>query len=152
MASHGAPTYLAPLVFRALSVAIKFAQKKADSFTMRYVSNKKEYIFLCSSCDCEPCAMYMGCVLWSGVNEMLCSATKEDAEEIGFEEGPVFKESYGHLVKAGIKVKRNVIREQRAKVLLDCVKFGLGPCLCILPPFATSRLQAQLVIIPSQPH
>lgn len=48
---------------------------------------------------------------------MVCAATKSDAEAIGFDEGPVFPESYDALEKAGIRVSRNVLREDGAKVL-----------------------------------
>jgi len=45
---------------------------------------------------------------------MVCAATKADAEAIGFDEGPVFPESYDALERAGIKVRRNVLREEGA--------------------------------------
>jgi len=48
---------------------------------------------------------------------MLCSGTKDDAEAIGFNEGPVFPESYVALEEAGTKVKRCVSRNAAAAVL-----------------------------------
>jgi tRNA(Arg) A34 adenosine deaminase TadA len=97
-------------------VAIQYAQLKLGTYSMRLVGREtnKEYI-LCTSC--EPCAMCLGGTLWSGVDEMICSATKVDAEAIGFNEGPVFEESYAQLVASGVKVKRNVLREKGANVL-----------------------------------
>jgi tRNA(Arg) A34 adenosine deaminase TadA len=96
-------------------VAIQFAQKKLNTFSMRGATAQgKEYI-MCSSC--EPCAMCLGGTLWSGVSKLVTSATKADAEAIGFNEGPVFDESYKQLQEAGCAVQRNVLRQAGAKVL-----------------------------------
>ena len=56
---------------------------------------------------------------------MVCSATKDDAESIGFNEGPVFPESYKALESAGCKVVRRVLRDEGAKVLHDYGKTGV---------------------------
>ena len=37
--------------------------------------------------SCEPCAMCFGAVPWSGVSSIIWGASKEDAEERGFDEG-----------------------------------------------------------------
>ena len=75
---------------------------------------RKDYILATS---CEPCAMCLGGILWSGVSTMLCSATKTDAEAIGFDEGPVFEESYMHLMEADIEIKREILRNDGVAVL-----------------------------------
>jgi len=115
-------------------VAIQFAQQKLNTFSMATACctvveeekdasvPKKEYI-LCTSC--EPCAMCLGGILWSGVSEIVCCAAKNDAEAIGFNEGPVFEESYNHLRKAGIGVKKRVLHEEGAQVLQDYAKVGV---------------------------
>eukprot|EP00934_Nitzschia_sp_Nitz4_P005903 Nitzschia sp. Nitz4//scaffold77_size91520//37293//38154//NITZ4_004887-RA/size91520-processed-gene-0.30-mRNA-1//1//CDS//3329557982//5893//frame0 len=95
-------------------VAIQFAQKKLQNFMLKDKEGKKEY---CLFTSCEPCAMCLGGTFWSGVSRMVCAAAKSDAEAIGFDEGPVFPESYDALEKAGIRVTRNVLRDQGAKVL-----------------------------------
>ena len=69
--------------------------------------------------------MCIGATLWSGCHEMICSAAKDDAEAIGFNEGPVFEESYKQLEAAGIKIKRNVLRTEGAKVLKEYGKNGI---------------------------
>ena len=39
--------------------------------------------------------MYLGAILWSGrVSRIVTAATKDDAQSIGFDEGPVSEESY----------------------------------------------------------
>ena len=95
-------------------VAIQFAQKKLQQFSMKGAIEGKEFV-LCTSC--EPCCQCLGGTLWSGVSELVCSAAKEDAEKIGFNEGPVFAESYKQLEEVGIKVKRQVLRSKGAAVL-----------------------------------
>jgi len=96
------------------TVAIQFAQKKLQSFALKDRSGKKEYSLFTS---CEPCAMCLGATFWSGVSRIVCAATKADAEAIGFDEGPVFPESYVALEKAGIRVCREVLQEEAASVL-----------------------------------
>jgi tRNA(Arg) A34 adenosine deaminase TadA len=97
-------------------VAIQFAQLKLGTYSMRMVGQQKnkDYV-MCTSC--EPCAMCLGGIFWSGIDEMICSATKNDAEAIGFDEGPVFEESYNQLVASGVKVKRKVLRDMGASIL-----------------------------------
>lgn len=68
--------------------AIQFAEKKLKSFSLRPSKTGKEYI-MCTSC--EPCAMCLGGTFWAAPTEMICAATKDDAESIGFDEGPVCK-------------------------------------------------------------
>lgn len=69
--------------------------------------------------------MCLGATLWSGVTRLVCGATKADASTIGFDEGPVFEESYKHLEEAGIEVKRKVLRQEAAAVLENYGKIGV---------------------------
>jgi tRNA(Arg) A34 adenosine deaminase TadA len=104
-------------------MAIQFAQKKLKTFSLsKNDSGGKEYFLFTS---CEPCAMCLGGTLWSGLSKIVCAATKADAEAIGFNEGPVFPESYQALESAGVKVVRNVLREQGAGVLLQYGETGV---------------------------
>ena len=79
--------------------AIQFAEKKLKSFTLRPSESDKEYI-MCTSC--EPCAMCLGGTFWAAPAEMICGATKDDAEAIGFNEGPVCK--YGTYSTTNVSV------------------------------------------------
>ncbi|KAL3902459.1 MAG: hypothetical protein SGARI_005826 [Bacillariaceae sp.] len=95
--------------------AIMFGQKKLSSYS--FGVNKsvgKEYHLYTS---CEPCCQCLGGTLWSGMSKIVCAATKDDAEAIGFDEGPVYPESYTALEKAGCKVVRKILREEGAKTL-----------------------------------
>jgi len=101
-------------------VAIQMAQKRLNTFSLRECG--VEYHLYTS---CEPCCMCLGSTLWSGVSKIVCAATKSDAEAIGFNEGPVFPESYKALESAGCKVVRNVLQKEGAAVLEHYRKVGI---------------------------
>jgi tRNA(Arg) A34 adenosine deaminase TadA len=67
--------------------------------------------------SCEPCAMCLGAVMWSGVRRLVCGASRDDARRIGFDEGPVFPESYRYLASHGVVVVHEVRRGAAAAVL-----------------------------------
>jgi tRNA(Arg) A34 adenosine deaminase TadA len=67
--------------------------------------------------SCEPCAMCLGAVLWSGVTRVVTGAHREDATGLGFDEGPVFPESYRYLAGRGIEITRGVLRDEARGVL-----------------------------------
>ncbi len=75
--------------------------------------------------SCEPCAMCLGAIFWSGVARLVTGATKGDAEAIGYDEGPVFAESYAYLERKGIEVVREV-RRTGAQALLAAYVAGGG--------------------------
>jgi len=67
--------------------------------------------------SCEPCAMCLGAVLWSGVERVVCGCVREDAARLRFDEGPVFPESYRYLEERGIEFVRGVLRPEARAVL-----------------------------------
>jgi tRNA(Arg) A34 adenosine deaminase TadA len=103
-------------------VAIQMAQKLLGSYSLAKVSDKKEYELYTS---CEPCCMCLGATLWSGVCRIVCSAKKDDASSIGFDEGPVFEESYEHLERAGVMVTRGMLHAEGAAVLKRYGEIGV---------------------------
>lgn len=72
----------------------------------------------------EPCAMCFGAVPWSGVRRVVCGARSKDAERIGFDEGPRSRSWEADLGERGIKVVRNVCRDQAIRVFDDYVRLG----------------------------
>jgi tRNA(Arg) A34 adenosine deaminase TadA len=94
-------------------LAIMMAQHRLGSYTLA-VSSSASYD-LVSSCD--PCAMCLGAVLWSGVCRMLTGADRDDATALSFEEGPVFPQSYAYLQERGVAITRSVLRQEAAAVL-----------------------------------
>jgi tRNA(Arg) A34 adenosine deaminase TadA len=67
--------------------------------------------------------MCLGAVVASGIEQLLCAATQEEARSVGFDEGPVFDESWEYLARLGIRVERGIHRDSAARVLAD---YGAG--------------------------
>lgn len=99
-------------VLHAEIMAIMQAQARAQTYNLGATHMPTHELFT----SCEPCAMCLGAILWSGVRRVVCGAAKADAEAIGFHEGPVFPESYAYLKAHGIEVVRNVQRERAVNV------------------------------------
>ena len=94
-------------------LAIMMAQHRLGSYTLSGSSSTSYE--LVSSCD--PCAMCLGAVLWSGVRRMVTGADRDDATALSFEEGPVFPQSYAYLEERGVAIARGVLRQDAAGVL-----------------------------------
>ncbi len=67
--------------------------------------------------SCEPCAMCLGAILWSGVHRVVFAARRDDAERLGFDEGPVFPETFAYLRRRGIRVEGGPLRREAVDVL-----------------------------------
>ena len=67
--------------------------------------------------SCEPCAMCFGALPWAGIARLVCSARTEDAEAVGFDEGPKPPDWTGELERRGIEVVRGVLRVEGRDVL-----------------------------------
>jgi tRNA(Arg) A34 adenosine deaminase TadA len=65
----------------------------------------------------EPCCQCLGALVWSGVSSVVCGAHSEDAEAAGFDEGPRPINWEQELVQRGIRVTREVMRQEAVKVL-----------------------------------
>lgn len=94
-------------------LAIMMAQHRVGSYTLAG-SDAASYE-LYSSCD--PCAMCLGAVLWSGLRRVITAASRDDATALGFEEGPVFPQSYAYLAERGVAMTRGLLRRDAAAVL-----------------------------------
>jgi tRNA(Arg) A34 adenosine deaminase TadA len=94
-------------------VAFMMAQHRLGSFTLDAPHAPAHELVT----SCEPCAMCLGAILWSGVKRVVCGAAREDAARVGFEEGPVFPESYAYLERHGIEIVRGVLRDEAVVVL-----------------------------------
>jgi tRNA(Arg) A34 adenosine deaminase TadA len=92
-------------VLHAEVVALMFAEARVGSHAL----TEPGYELAAS---CEPCAMCLGATFWSGVRRLTFAATGEDARAAGFDEGPVFPESYAYLERAGVQVVRELCREE----------------------------------------
>jgi tRNA(Arg) A34 adenosine deaminase TadA len=94
-------------------VAFMMAQQRLQSFTLAAPGMPAHELVT----SCEPCAMCLGASLWSGVKSIVCGAGRDDATRLNFEEGPVFAQSYRYLEDRGIRIERNVLREEARAVL-----------------------------------
>ncbi|RMG51284.1 MAG: nucleoside deaminase [Gammaproteobacteria bacterium] len=65
----------------------------------------------------EPCAMCLGAIPWSGVDGIVTSATDADIRAIGFDEGSKPENWAAALERRGIRVRRNLLRQQGRAVL-----------------------------------
>lgn len=74
--------------------------------------------------SCEPCAMCYGGTLWSGVSELYYSATKEDAESIGFHEGRKPSDWVEACQEQGVLVHPPIQREQGVELLREYAHQG----------------------------
>jgi tRNA(Arg) A34 adenosine deaminase TadA len=107
-------------ILHAEIVALALAQARMGTFTLR----SSPPVSLAASCD--PCAMCLGALLWSGVGRVVCGARREDAEAIGFDEGPVTDDSFRYLEARGIEIVRGLLRPAGAAVL-TAYRDGGGP-------------------------
>lgn len=74
--------------------------------------------------SCDPCAMCVGAILWSGVRRVVGAATRDDAMEVGFDEGPVFDESWRYLAERRVSVQHGLRRAEAREVLRQYVEMG----------------------------
>lgn len=65
----------------------------------------------------EPCCQCLGVLLWTGVASVVCGACSEDAQAIGFNEGPRSPDWERDLKQRGITVTREVMRAESIAVL-----------------------------------
>jgi len=100
-------------VAHAEMMAIMGAEARLGSYTLRTPAGELHELFT----TCEPCAMCLGAVLWSGVARLICGAGRQDALALGFEEGPVFPESYRYLEVRGVEIVRGLLAEEARAVL-----------------------------------
>lgn len=103
-------------------VAYQLAQKRVASYTLNAEGHPEHELFT----SCEPCAMCLGATLWSGVHRVVIAASRDDAIAIGFDEGPVFSESYSYLKERGVEVVHGVLRAE-GRAVLERYKAMGGP-------------------------
>lgn len=65
----------------------------------------------------EPCCQCLGALIWAGVASVVCGAHSEDAQAIGFEEGPRPANWIQELQKRGIAVTTGIMRPQSVEIL-----------------------------------
>ena len=94
-------------------VAFMMAEARAGSYTLAGDGLPPHELFT----SCEPCAMCLGAVLWSGVRRVVWAATREDANALSFDEGPVFAATYKYLRRRGIRFDAGLLRDDARAIL-----------------------------------
>jgi tRNA(Arg) A34 adenosine deaminase TadA len=100
-------------VLHAEILALMTAEQVVGSYSLR-ADGLPEHELVAS---CSPCAMCLGEALWGGVRRITTGATREEAMAFGFDEGPVFPESYRYLERRGVAFRAEVLREEAKAVL-----------------------------------
>ena len=100
-------------VLHAEMLALMRAQQRLGRYSLRLDGQPDCELFS----SCEPCAMCLGGILWSGVRRLVCAAGAAEARAIGFDEGPVFAASYAHLQQAGIEISRGLLADEAGAVI-----------------------------------
>ncbi|MEX2181515.1 MAG: nucleoside deaminase [Gemmatimonadaceae bacterium] len=103
-------------------VAFQLAQKRIASYTLGADGRPAHELFT----SAEPCAMCLGATLWSGVTRVVIAASREDALAIGFDEGPVFAQSFAYLRERGVEIVEGLLRDEGRAVLRRYRELG-GP-------------------------
>jgi tRNA(Arg) A34 adenosine deaminase TadA len=93
--------------------ALSLAQRSVGSWNL----GKRGAVELVTTC--EPCAMCLGAVPWSGVSSLLWAAGREDAEAAGFDEGDKPEDWVGALEARGIRTRGGVLRAEAAAVIAE---------------------------------
>jgi tRNA(Arg) A34 adenosine deaminase TadA len=101
-------------------VAIMTAQARLESYSLGLDGMPAHELVT----SCDPCAMCVGAAFWSGVRRVVAGADRDDAMALGFDEGPVFPETYAYLAERGVQVERGVCRAEAAEALAGYLQRG----------------------------
>jgi tRNA(Arg) A34 adenosine deaminase TadA len=109
-------------VLHAEIVAFMDAEARLRSYTLAADGMPAHEIVT----TCEPCAMCLGATLWAGARRIVYGATRADAAELRFDEGPVFPQSYDYLAARGITIAGEVLRAE-ARAIFQLYRDRQGP-------------------------
>ena len=95
-------------------MAFQLAQKRIARYSLHGTDGHPAHELFTS---CAPCAMCLGASLWSGITRLVWAGSREDAERVDFDEGPVFAESFAYLQARGVSLVRGFMRDEACVVL-----------------------------------
>ncbi|MEM7126095.1 MAG: nucleoside deaminase [Chloroflexota bacterium] len=94
-------------------VTLSLAQKRLGTFDLGGPGLPTHQLVV----NWRPCAMCYGAVIWSGIRSLVIAGSGEELEELtGFDEGPIHPEWEEELMRRGIDVTNNLLREEACKV------------------------------------
>jgi tRNA(Arg) A34 adenosine deaminase TadA len=101
---------------------IAYALAQAKLQRHRLNENGEKFVLATSA---QPCCQCYGATIWAGIDELLIGARSEDVEELTeFDEGPLPADWVGELERRGIRVKRDIRREDARAVLARYAELG----------------------------
>lgn len=107
-------------ILHAEMVAIAVAQRVLGSYDLGAVGMPEHELIT----SVEPCSMCYGAIPWSGVHHVATGALAEDANAIGFDEGPKPVDWIMELESRGIRVSSGLERESARQVLQNYSEVG----------------------------
>jgi tRNA(Arg) A34 adenosine deaminase TadA len=100
-------------VAHAEMMAIMIAQQRLGRHRLN--EDGQRYVLASSA---QPCCQCYGGSFWAGIDELLIGARSDDVEELTeFDEGPLPTDWIGELERRGIRVRRDILRDQARAVL-----------------------------------
>ena len=93
-------------------VAIRRAEAALGTFQLRGGGRPVLKLFT----TCAPCVMCTGAIHWAGVSEVIAAARTEDAEAIGFIEGPRNWDAPEFLRERGIEYRADFLRAEALEI------------------------------------
>ncbi len=105
-------------VWHAEMVALSLAQEAQGTHDLSSIGAFE----LVSSC--EPCAMCLGAIPWTGIRSLVCGARDADARAVGFDEGAKPAGWPAALQARGIRVLTGILASESRLVLEDYARSG----------------------------
>lgn len=94
-------------------MAFMLAQYRLQRF--RLDTGEHDFVMATSA---QPCAMCYGACAWAGIHRLIIGARRMDVESLTeFDEGPMPEDWIAKLLNRGIKVTRDVLRQEAREVL-----------------------------------
>jgi len=106
-------TRLGNSVIHAEMLAIMLAQRRIGSYSLAPRSAAHYQLFS----TCEPCTMCMGGICWSGITRTVFGATRQDATDIGFDEGPLIANLPIYLSERGITLEGGLLQAECRSIM-----------------------------------
>jgi len=72
--------------------------------------------------SCEPCPMCLGAIYWARLGEVFYSATREDANSVGFDDSFIYEEFAREINERRLKIVQ-ILGEEGKKVFVKWDKF-----------------------------
>ena len=107
-------------VAHAEMMAYMLAQSRLQRFRLNEGGEK----FVLAS-SAQPCCQCYGATVWAGIDELVIGARSEDVEELTeFDEGPLPADWVGELERRGVRVKRDILRDEGRAVFMRYRELG----------------------------